>query len=226
MKVETFLSLHHSASTHVRDSEFDSIRARSEEGKHFLTEGLNSCLLFLGIWCFNGKSTGVVCRVFLREYDSGTSSTSCLLRNSSHHSEWCWGFMALGHKKLNSSFILVSLRCILSYELWTPAWQPFVYETVIKIALLLKPVAYHWVSIHALPSWSEEMDLGDFFLALGIWRGVSWPPCSQHGSNQACCFLVLTWMFGDTGIGMRGMRTFCAPSTVITGSYRGLHKFR
>lgn len=217
VKVETFLSLPHSASIHVRGSEFDSIKILSEEGKHFLTEGLDSCPLFLGIWCFHGKSTGVVCTVFLRAYDQILCQP--LLRDFSHHSEWCWGFMVLAikssiHLSFWFHFVFVPLNC--EHLLGAIcSGDSYHQNCFIGSRLLLIPVAYHCVCLFTplqVDGRREKLvALGGFVLALGLWRGVSWPPCSRYGSHLACCFLFLTWMFRDTGAGVRGMRASCAP---------------
>lgn len=71
----------------------------------------------------------------------------------------------------------------------------------------------------------EDGGFGGLLSGLVALERGSWPSYSYHGFRLKCCFLVLTWMFWDTS-SLRGMRVSCAPSMVITGSYRGLHKFR
>lgn len=137
-----FLSLHHSL--------INSCKSPFWGEQRFLTEELDSRPLFQCIWCFNGDSVAIVL-IFCGGYVEGASSPSCLFRNFWHHSEWCWGFMALDIKSsIHLSFRFL-LLCVLPSKLWTPAWQSFVLETVIIKIALQKAVCY-WYQWHIMLS--------------------------------------------------------------------------
>lgn len=177
----------------------------------------------------NSKSKAVIFTVFLIVYDWVCLSTSTLLRDFWHSSEWCGPYEVLDIESwIHLSFWFLLHYILLKYEyligsyLFTRQYSKLLYRKQLITdfsGVSLRPIDLYSCPFKLNGERQRVMDL-DFILDFWFWfqfvlRVRSWLPSYLHVSNLECCFSALAGVFANRETGVRLMRVFRISGTVL-----------